>query len=137
MLTLLSLVFSYAMASENWFCTSEASRVDGNNIFACGVGEAPNEDQARSKAFESAKREFTQLCDASTSCKGRAVSVEPRRTTCEMVGRVMKCHRMLVFIVGKEMAKTVEARKEAKVRNYTLDDYWRDQNNLYMRPRNQ
>lgn len=111
MLALL-LFFSTAFASENWLCTSQASQVQGDKVLACGVGHGADEDRARAKAFISSQAEFNRLCNASTNCKGKTVSIEPKRTTCDQEGSQWKCYRLLVFTVGTESVKVVRDQIE-------------------------
>lgn len=126
-------------AEENWLCTSESSLIQGSDIHACGVGDAKDEDSARALAFNSAKREFDRICSVTTACVGKAVSVEPKRTTCETEGGKWKCYRLLVFTVSEKSAKVVIAQTQAKEeranREYTNSDFWRDWRQKYLKPR--
>lgn len=122
-LMLLFSAISFATASESWLCTEESSQTQGQQIFACGVGHGEDEDQARAKAFDSAKAEFRRLCDVSTACKGLAVKVEPKRTTCEEGSQGWKCYRLLVFEVVREQ-DTPEQPKRFMT-NEEFGRYWR------------
>lgn len=146
-MTILSLILTVSMAhaAESWLCTSESSQVIGDQVRACGVGHGPDEDAARASALTSAKAEFQGLCNASSDCPSRAVTVEPKRTTCEQSGKGWKCFRLLVFTMGEKVKGGL--RKVAKVGkhtpigtatgekgDYTSNDFWRDWNNKYLRP---
>lgn len=111
--TFSAAIMSIAHADENWLCTSEASQVQGDHVLSCGVGEAKTENVARDRAFESAHMEFRNLCKASSNCRGHAVNVEPRRTTCAETKNGYKCYRMLVFTVSHE-------RVERTIVKYTV-----------------
>ncbi len=95
---LLLLTFAIpAFAATDWLCTEEASQRKGNAIYACGIGDGRDENEARSKAFLNAKAEFARICDASDDCRGHRVSAEPARTACEG----LRCYRLVVFTIGQ------------------------------------
>lgn len=141
LIAVLICILSYPnslLASETWFCTSESSKIVGDQIQSCGVGIAPDEAQARSKAFDMAKHEFDTLCAISDECKTRKVAVNPGRTTCEVnaLGET-KCYRMLMFTLGDSKvprkaavqvapiyAAPVRARSEADIAH---DEWMREQ----------
>lgn len=132
---------SSASANESWLCTDESSQIQGTSILSCGIGLANDEDTARAKAFYAAKAEFDRICDASTTCKGKEVKVEPKRTTCAPDGEKYKCHRLIVFTVGVLDAKVVQARAKAKTiaaqKDYNVNDFFRDWSNANLRPPDQ
>lgn len=97
------IVSMRASAKEDWICVEASSQRVGNTIQSCGIGVAGDEASARLKAFDSAKAEFDRLCAASDDCKGRKVTVDPRRTTCEPAGGGFKCYRMLSFIIADSL----------------------------------
>lgn len=124
------------IASEEWLCTSEASQVHNGNVFSCGVGTGKDEDEARSKAFVNAQSEFDRICGASTNCRGRAVTVEPRRTTCEPLGDShYKCYRLIVFSVGSDLGTAKVTNKAGRKTKYTLGNFWNDWQNTYLQPK--
>lgn len=98
---LLLMIGSQAQA-EGWFCTEESSTVIGSYIQTCGIGKGNDEADARSKAFDNAKIEFTKICGLSSNCKGHRMSVEPMRTTCSLKDGWYTCHRMLMFNIDVE-----------------------------------
>lgn len=103
-LTFLFLIWSVgAFAKEQWICTEQSSQRDGNVIAACGIGSGQDENEARLSAFDNSKSEFKRVCDASDDCKGRAISAEPQRTTCEKNGTSFKCYRMITFTIGERI----------------------------------
>lgn len=111
---ILSLVFTLLLGvanAEDWLCKNESSQLVDGALQACGIGEGKDENEARAKAFENARAEFIRVCDASDTCKGRLVSVEPKRTTCEMQAKGNRCYRMVVFNVGSELVNDVAAKK--------------------------
>lgn len=129
------LTATMSFAKEDWVCVQEASQVVSSTyVLACGVGEGRDEGLARINAFKSAQAEFDLVCGASTGCRGRAVSVEPKRTTCEQSPEGWKCYRMLSFTIGNEQAVVVRARIEKKAKDYTVDNFWQDWNNKYLKP---
>lgn len=97
MLALILSLFSVAQASENWLCVTQASKVQGTTVLACGVGSGKDEDQARTNAFNSAKLEFERICSASNDCEPKNYAVEPKRTTCDQDGSEWKCYRLLAY----------------------------------------
>lgn len=86
-------------AADQWFCTDESGKRDGNTIMACGVAEWTDEGTARKKALEAAIEEFETICEISSDCKHNKFNIEPKRTTCikdqEHKG-LMKCYRLIV-----------------------------------------
>lgn len=140
----LSLFVSSAHGSESWFCTTQSSQIQGTSVYACGVGESRLESLARTRAFQGAKDEFDQICDISIECQGKQISSEPKRTTCELKDGTYKCYRMVIFTVGpnsiqkpkyrKMIAGTPQGTATGEDNNYTIDDFFRDQANLYLRP---
>lgn len=120
-LVLVSTVF----AAENWLCTTESSQARGNQVFSCGIGYGRDEDAARTKAFESAKSEFNRLCEISSNCRGRTVSVDPKRTTCDGENGKYKCYRLIVFTIGDEMSKPTQASANIAKKKYSSGEFWR------------
>lgn len=97
---LITLFLSLPAHAEDWFCTTESSRLVGDSIEACGIGGAKDESLARLTAFDMAKLEFNRLCRASDSCPKREVTIVPQRTTCSQVNGKYMCYRMIVFNLG-------------------------------------
>ena len=98
-LLLISLL-SVNVHADSWLCTEESSQRSGNIINACGIGLGSEENTARLKALDNAKLEFKRLCEVSSDCAGRMISVQPQRTTCETEGAGYKCYRLLAFTIG-------------------------------------
>lgn len=123
-----------ALASESWLCTTESSQVQGDKVLACGVGTGRDEESARNKALQSAKHEFSQLCQLSTNCSGKAVGIDPKRTTCDEKDGIYKCYRLIVFTVSEKPSVAVTQDKPKLInKDYTINDYFRDMNNKYLR----
>ena len=94
-------------ASEhNWYCKEVASERKGDVINACGIGKAKEENEARTIAFENARKEFFRVCGMSESCSGHEVNITPERTTCEADGKSIKCYRLIVFKIGPKKVPT-------------------------------
>jgi hypothetical protein len=88
--------------------------VMGHEIQSCGIGYGSNEDDARSKAFDSAKNEFDRICKASSECAGKSVTVTPQRTSCDLdKSKKFKCYRMIVFTTGAPIEPGSAAAKAA------------------------
>lgn len=98
LLTLLPSV-SYAMSAE-WLCTQEASERRDNIIASCGVGVGLTENLARVDAFESAKLEFTNICNSSDDCRNHNIVAVPKRTDCKVQDGKHICVRMIEFIIA-------------------------------------
>lgn len=98
---ILSIILLKAHSVETWLCTSQASKVQGSSILACGVGLGKDEEQARAKAFDAAKAEFDRICQASSTCKDRPFTLEPKRTTCDQDGGGWKCYRLLAYSISE------------------------------------
>lgn len=95
-------ISSSAFATEQWFCTDESGKRDGDTVLACGVGESTTEDYARKRALTSAIYEFQTICDMSSECAGRPTSVEPKRLTCSQDKQgLWKCYRLIAVTLGK------------------------------------
>jgi hypothetical protein len=93
------------LASESsWYCKEVASERKGDLINACGIGKAKEENEARTIAFENARKEFFRVCGLSESCTGHEVNASPERTTCETDGKSIKCYRLIVFKIGPKKA---------------------------------
>lgn len=83
--------------SVNWFCKEESSKRVDDTILSCGIGIGNDENEARLNAFENAKKEFAHVCSSSNDCNQANVYVEPKRTSCEIVGGQTKCYRLVAF----------------------------------------
>ncbi len=98
-----------ALALENspeWYCKNVASEKMGNIINSCGIGFGADESEARDLAFDHAKKEFDKICSISDDCQGHAVNANPKRTTCEEVGKKIKCYRLIEFKIGERSSRT-------------------------------
>jgi hypothetical protein len=94
-------ICSVAAADEDWYCKEVATQRFGNVFRSCGVGEGADENAARRAAFENAKKEFGSICAISSDCRGRAIHVQPERTSCAKgTSAGYKCYRLIVFSVG-------------------------------------
>lgn len=86
--------------ADQWFCTEESSERSNNIVKSCGIGQEKTEALARQKAFDQARTEFHQVCDASSDCVGRYIYSKPLRTECRKDGDGYKCYRMVQFRIG-------------------------------------
>lgn len=102
-LLVLCLIPFHAWA-EDWICKDASSLRSGNLIQSCGSGQSPDEDEARTQAFQHAKDEFNRLCEMDSSCKNHAVIVNPKRTTCEEKDHAYHCYRMIEFEIESNEA---------------------------------
>ncbi len=105
LLFLVLMISETSLAKDDWLCTEEASQIQNGSVLACGVAEGKDENEARSKAFENAKAEFSRVCQASDTCNQKQVSVEPKRTSCESNQKRYKCYRLIIFTIGSEKSK--------------------------------
>ena len=92
----LVMFVSNCAKADEWFCTQEAGKREGNTIWACGIGESTDEANARRLALKDAHREFDDICQMSDDCRGKESSVDPQRTSCEAFRGHFKCHRMIM-----------------------------------------
>jgi hypothetical protein len=100
MLSIGILTIPYVYPSD-WFCTQESSQRVGDEIHTCGVATGIDLNTARTKAFDNAKEEFSKICESSSDCAGRTITLTPMRTECySLAPEVYRCHRMLAFIVS-------------------------------------
>lgn len=99
-----------AQADSGWFCAHETSKLEGDDLKACGTGTGASEMIARKDAFYEAHLEFWHLCQLSDNCRGYPVSIIPGRTVCAEkksppTGYTeyfrWRCERMLTFIVDR------------------------------------
>lgn len=104
-----------AAAKDEWLCTEESSQLRNGAVLSCGVAEGANENEARSKAFEFAKAEFTRVCQASSNCAGHKYTVEPKRTTCKPEKVGYKCYRLLEFTFSEEKESLEKAKSNPAV----------------------
>ncbi len=103
---LITLLSSQIANASDWFCTEESGKRDGNTIMSCGVGDAVNDEgYARKKALQAAIEEFKTICDLSSDCRGKAKTVEPKRTSCAPVPNLpnfVRCYRLIVVTIVEE-----------------------------------
>ena len=99
-------LMSRAIAQDQWFCTDDQAKREGNALMICGVGTASTEGDARTKALINSVNEFQIMCNLSSDCKGRKFIVEPKRSTClanpskfHSEFQNFTCHRLLVFTI--------------------------------------
>lgn len=88
-----------ASAQAKWMCEEVASVRNGDTIYSCGVGAAPQENEARDLARENAFKEFYALCNNSTDCRGHAINSKPLRNDCQMKGNQYNCYRGLEITI--------------------------------------
>jgi hypothetical protein len=102
-----------ALGNEEWMCTEMASIREGNTIKACGVSTRDTEEDARLEAVRNAKREFDELCSASSDCAGRAVNLEPLRNVCrkESSGK-FTCFRGIKYTITEDASTLHQVRDE-------------------------
>ena len=111
--------------AQKWLCHETASVRYDSRILTCGVGEAKTESEARNKAFESATKEFNQLCEQDITCKGFKTRVEPQRNSCSFLNGTYKCYRGLEYQITTVKKDSVDLKKvedelEKKKKEYAL-----------------
>jgi hypothetical protein len=124
-LNVLLFCFSVPVIADEWICTEASSRRTGSQILACGVGLGVTESEARNKAFENARTEFSNVCKNSSDCVDHSVILTPKRTSCEVVknGKKQsgyKCYRALVFDIEPNK-DTVITRPTAPTDEKTIE----------------
>lgn len=87
--------------AEDWLCKEEASQRYGESVYSCGVASSKDESVARTLALDNAKIEFDKVCQLSSDCKNHDISVEPKRTSCDLHNKFFKCYRLLHFKIGQ------------------------------------
>lgn len=90
--------------ADDWFCKSQAMSRSGNVFYVCGVGLGSHDlpQQGRWEAYHDAQRNFETICDRSDDCKNKKITVEPKRTDCEVVDTVIdKCYQLLQITILK------------------------------------
>lgn len=107
-------LFGFNASAADWFCEEAASQRDGNVVRTCGIGEARWEATARAQALETARLEFNRLCDLSSDCYGRPVSVRPGRTSCKKSKVGFQCHRLFIFTIDPEMTIVRERPRQVR-----------------------
>jgi len=103
-----------ASDSPAWYCKEVASERKGSQVYACGVGLGADENEARTDAFENARKEFIRICSLSADCKDHQIITTPERTTCETSGKKTKCYRLLVFSIGPKGGDPLPALEKSK-----------------------
>lgn len=95
---------SRATDKESWFCTDDQSMKTGNTYIICGVGTSQTEGGARTNALNNSVNEFKTICELSSDCKGKNITVEPKRSSCfentkkdHSSFENFTCHRMFLF----------------------------------------
>lgn len=117
-LMILSMTAQTANASnDQWLCKEEASQRRSNTVVSCGIGTGGSEDDARAKAFESAKAEFDRVCNASSDCIYHEVKAIPKRTDCSYKDNQYVCYRLVDFTIGQaKMINGQPIQATAKIR---------------------
>lgn len=103
---ILAILASNIALADDWLCTSESSQKRDSTILACGIGRAPDENGARSQAFENAKKEFDRICMTSDDCRGHRINVTPNRTACDQSNGSVVCRRLISFEIGEADSNT-------------------------------
>lgn len=116
---ILLLVSFGTFGREGWLCSEDSTQVRGSTILACGIGSGSDEDSAKRKAFESAKREFHSVCES--ECKLHAYSVAPQRATCEEKNGSWKCYRLVVYRMKDERRTTRETASRPLTNQELMD----------------
>lgn len=95
---------AHSETKDDWRCTDQSTTRSRNVWMACGTGEYTDEGAAREKALANALNEFKQMCDLSSDCKGRELSVEPKRQTCQYTNYTYtgywKCYKLVQITVN-------------------------------------
>lgn len=95
------LFLSRTAFAADWFCTEVSLEQKGNSFYSCGIGEAEFEADARTAAFEAAKKEFANICRFTEGCyNGRLDSMTVGRTDCRAAQNGFKCYRLVIFSMG-------------------------------------
>lgn len=123
---LLSLIFLIPspLYAQGWYCDQVASAwvQEGKILSSCGYGTGPDENTAKTVAFENAKIEFKKVCSKETSCSNRVVNIDPQRSDCKKTEDGVECRRLFYFHITSEYreVKEPEAPKPAPViKNYS------------------
>lgn len=73
----------YDRALADWACDSNNTVLnDDGEVTVCGQGKGMDAEEAKKEAFHAAHLEFWRLCQASSTCKGYEVSLNPERMEC-------------------------------------------------------
>lgn len=89
-------IISMSVHAE-WFCDTQSSERNGDQITTCGIGKSESEQDARNEAFDAAKNEFNKLCKSDAECRNKDAVITPKRTECTKSGESYKCVRALSF----------------------------------------
>lgn len=89
------VVILFSFNAHAWFCEESSSERKGGSIYACGIGEDRLEAEARSKALDDSKREFSKLFSGSAE-------LIPMRVSCDKTSHGFKCFRMIEFHLNAE-----------------------------------
>lgn len=108
----------YAADIASWICRESASTRSGNILLVCGVGEAPDEHNAKIAALRNAAEEFKEICSQSADCRDRQYRVEPKRTDCEKTKDGYKCYRAFLY----EITRKVSTQAFLKYQQQLLDE---------------
>jgi hypothetical protein len=104
-------LLAHAATADEWFCSTQSSARDGNEIKACGVSVKTDEAKARDAAFDNSNIEARKICQGSNDCRHHKVTIIPQRTECKKVigehsdGRrelAYKCTRLVSYLIGDE-----------------------------------
>jgi hypothetical protein len=96
---ILLLLVQSAWADE-WFCTSQSSKKEGNGYLVCGVGRGSDVASAREDSLDQAKKEFQGLCAQSADCRWHDAVVEPLRTACSEKEGQFVCYRAVKYTLS-------------------------------------
>lgn len=99
---IMTLFCSQHIMADQWFCSEESGRREGNVMYACGVGESMSEGYSRERALSAAINEFKTICEMSSDCKDREISVEPKRLECQHdKSGIIRCYRLIVVTISR------------------------------------
>lgn len=93
-LFILSIVLTL-QARADFFCHEEPIQQQGDNYAVCGIGENPNEAEARNLALLMAYAEFNTSCATNAKCVNETHSSENLRTECTRNSQGFHCVRMI------------------------------------------
>jgi hypothetical protein len=101
--------------SADWICREAASVRQGDTILACGIGLGKSEADARIDALKQAKREFEEICRASSDCRGHELTLDPLRNDCESDPKSgYKCYRGIRVALGSAVNESSFLEQQKK-----------------------
>jgi hypothetical protein len=110
---------------SSWYCDQVASEwvEEGKILSSCGYGTGPDENIAKTVAFENAKVEFKKVCSKGTFCANKVVNIDPQRSDCKKTDDGVECRRLFYFHISQVQRDNSDDEEDNKNRPPLIQNY--------------